>query len=356
MGLPYTGSAPDLGWHETDGVIQPFIALTSGPTEQAVLAGDTIIPVVFTWGGTDNMPQTSCPEGITPVISSTNHTVTFRGYVRTPGTYTVTCYLSTDTASATIHVRPINCKRVAWVTIPESPSDRRMLNHLAASDSIVVTEVSAAESDYDFFSYDVIVISPAPNSTAAAFPALKGYDAPMLVLKPFLFKPAVWNWGNAVNTQDLSITVSHPEHPIFEGITPTDGTLQLFSSCNTNAVTAINGWINATGQIEIASPVSQSGYATITEFPVGSSVGGTTFTQPLLMIGVSEYSTANLTNAGLRLIENAIYYLLDMNVPAGLKPETADKALKPETTKYLLDGQLIIERDGVRYDITGKRL
>ena len=92
---------------------------------------------------------------------------------------------------------------------------------------------------------------------------------------------------------------------------------------------------------------------------MGSSVGGTTFTQPLLMIGVSEYSTANLTNAGLRLIENAIYYLLDMNVPAGMFPESpfkGDLEGPAPCRKYLLNGQLIIERDSVRYDISGKRL
>ena len=358
VGLPYTGSAPDLGWVESDGVIQPFIALTSGPAEQWVLAGDTIAPVVFIWGGTESQPVTSQPEGITHAISATNYTVTFRGYVRTPGTYTLTATTTADSlnvsASSIVHVRPINCKRVAWVTIPESASDQKMLSRLGASDSLVITQLNAADATNDYSSYDAVVISPAPNSTAAAFPALKGYDVPMLVLKPFLFKASVWNWGNSVNTQDLAVTVSHPEHPIFEGLSTLEpSTLELFSSCNTNAVTAINGWNEASGQIELASPVSQPDYATITEFPVGSSVGGTTFTSPLLMVGLSEYSTANLTDAGLTLLENALCYLLGIS-----KPSTV-QSLKGSGTpcrKYLQNGRLIIERQGIRYTATGQRL
>ena len=177
---------------------------------------------------------------------------------------------------------------------------------------------------------------------------------PMLVLKPWLFKSSVWNWGTAVNTQDLSIQISDTTHPIFEGIElAEDNTLQLFSSCNTNAVTAINGWNNASGQREIASPVSQPTYSTITEFPVGSSVGGTTFSAPLLMLGISEYSTSNLTDAGVRLVENAVYYLLGLDIPLSLG---SVKETSTPARKYLLDGQLIIERDGVRYTLTGQRL
>ena len=175
----------------------------------------------------------------------------------------------------------------------------------------------------------------------------------MLVLKPFLFKNTVWGFGNAVNTQDLSIHVSNTSHAIFRGLTDNAGDVQLFSACNTNAVTAINGWENASGQIELASPVSQPAYSTVTEFPAGASVGGTTFSSTMLMIGVSEYSTANITDAGLKLIENAIYYLLGMDIPAGVQ---AIEQTEVPVRKYILNGQLFIERNGIRYSITGQRL
>ncbi len=357
VGLPYMGTAPDLGWAETDGVIRPFITLTSGPSEQWVLAGDSITPVVFTWGGTDNKPTNTKPEGISHKISNTNKTITFTGAIATPGTYTVTTTTTADSlnvsASATIHVRPANLKRIAYVTLPSSASDQPILAFLNTSDSILLAETNANDASTDYSAYDAIVLGPAPNSGAEVYPSLKGYDKPMLILKPFLFKNTVWGFGNAVNTQDLSIHVSNTSHAIFRGLTDNAGDVQLFSACNTNAVTAINGWENASGQIELASPVSQPAYSTVTEFPAGASVGGTTFSSTMLMIGVSEYSTANITDAGLKLIENAIYYLLGMDIPAGI--QTIEQTEVP-VRKYILNGQLFIERNGIRYSITGQRL
>lgn len=357
VGLPYMGTAPDLGWVETDGVVRPFIALTEGPAEQWVLAGDSITPVVFTWGGTDNKPTNSKPEGISHKISNTNKTITFTGTISTPGTYTVSATTTADSlnvsASAIIHVRPANLKRVAYVTLPSSASDQMILAHLNTSDSIIVVETNANDAQTDFSSFDIIVLGPAPNSGAAVYPSLKGYNKPMLVLKPFLFKNTVWGFGTAVNTQDLSISVSNTSHVIFQGLLDNSSELQLFSACNTNAVTAINGWENASGQVEIASPAGQPTYSAITEFPVGSSVGGTIFTSPLLMIGISEYSSANLTNTGLSLIENALYYLLGMTKPSAIESIQASEA---SFRKYIQNGQLIIEHNGVLYSVTGQRL
>ena len=357
VGLSFMGIAPDLGWIESEGEEYPHITLTAGPAEQWIVAGDTIQSLTYVWSGTDNAPVYSVPEGITARIATANHSITFSGTVTEAGTHTVTVTTTADannaTASATIHVKPATCRRIAWVTMPESTSDRTMLAHLSKSDSLVIVELNANDATTDYSAYDVIVISPDPKSSATGFPALKGYDKPMLVLKPFLFKSGVWNWGNAVNTSDMSISISNTSHPIFEHITLSNATLQLFTSCNTNAVTAINGWTNASGQIEIASPVSHSSYSTITEFPVGSSVGGHTFTAPLLMLGISEYSTTNLTQAGLRLVENAIYYLLDLDIPLSLE---AAPAASQRAQKLWLDGQLIIIRDGLRYSVTGQHL
>ncbi|MBO4621264.1 MAG: hypothetical protein J5635_01180 [Paludibacteraceae bacterium] len=247
--------------------------------------------------------------------------------------------------------KPVTGHKVAWVSLG-SVSDLKMFNRLNDNDSLALIEVSANESGHDFSQYEAIVLSPAPNSGCAAYTDLKGYNRPMLVLKPFLFKASVWNWGNAVNTQDLSVSVTNTTHPIFEGISLNNGSLQLFSACTTNAVTAVSAWTNASGQVEIASPVGQPTYSSITEFPVGSSVGGTTFTAPLLMIGLSEYSTADLTDAALQLLENAVFYLLDLDYPSALEQLPATDT----ATKYLIDNQLIIELRGIKYSATGQRL
>ncbi|MBR3648481.1 MAG: hypothetical protein IKN59_08895 [Paludibacteraceae bacterium] len=362
IGLPYTSTAPDLGSFETDGTIRPFISLTSGPAEQWVLAGDSITPIVFTWGGTENKPTNTKPEGITHKISNNNKTITFTGVITTAGTYTVTATTAADslnvTASATIHVRPANLKRVAFVTIPGSESDAKMLEHLNRSDSIILVETNANDAATDYSSFDAIVLGPAPNSGASGFTPLKGYNKPMLVLKPFLFKASVWNWGASVNTSDVVISVMDTTHTIFHGLLDGGNELTLFSACNTNAVTAISAWENASGEMLIATPKSNASYSTITEFPAGSSVGGTTFSSPLLMLGISEYSTANLTQTGLRLVENAIYYLLGLPMPdhgTGL-PAIATEPKQAAAKIIYRDGQLLIERGGVHYSITGQRL
>ncbi len=70
------------------------------------------------------------------------------------------------------------------------------------------------------------------------------------------------------------------------------------------------------------------------------------------MIGVSEYSTANLTNDGLRLIENAILYLL------GILPTGIDDALSTQASaiKTLKDGQIVIIKNGKHYSILGTQI
>ena len=362
VGLPYMGEAPDLGCFESNGMVRPALMITSGPEEQWVMAGDSITPIVFTWLGTESKPTSSKPTGITSKVSNTNKTVTFTGAIATEGVYTIRVTTTADTlnvtATATIHVRPATCKRVAWVTVPASASDVTMLQWLGASDSIVITEVDAAETGIDYSGYDAIVISPAPSSAASGFTALKGYPKPMLVLKPFLFKNTVWNYGNSVNTQDLSITVQDTAHELFNNLTFENGNqLKLFSTGNQNAVTAINGWDNASGQTELASPLSQPTYSALTEFPAGSSVGGVTFQQKMLMLGVSEYSTANLTQTGLQLVENAIYYLLGMTIPAhstdlrGSLTNNDNNA--HQARKIFRNGQLLFLHNGRLYTPAG---
>ena len=362
VGLTFYGNAPDLGCFESSGFIRPSIVLSTGPEVQWVMEGDSITPLVFTWSGVESKPTSSKPTGIFSKVSNTNKTVTFTGAIATAGVYTISVTTTADslnvTATATIHVRPNACKRVAWVTVPGSASDNSMLQWLSTSDSIVVTELDVTQTNLDCSDYDAIVISPAPASSAASFSNLKGYPKPMLVLKPFLFKNTVWNWGNSQNTSDLTITVQDTSHALFDGLTFTNGNqLQLFSTCNTNAVTAISSWTDVTGQTELASPISQPTYSTITEFPAGSSAGTVTFQHKLLMIGLSEYSTANLTDTGLQLVENAIYYLLGMPIPGhstDLHETLSDKDNNASKAKKLFrNGQLLILHCGQLYTPTG---
>ncbi|MGM9838246.1 MAG: hypothetical protein ACI30A_07165 [Paludibacteraceae bacterium] len=341
VGLDYTGTAPDLGCYETDGVLHPTITCISANAEQWVAANEEIQPIVFQWGGAaTRLTCSSLPAGITYKISNNGHTLTLSGSIERAGTYTITVSTVSDMAevnslTATLHVKSANARKVAYITLPDSPEDALILNKLRHSDSISVSELDANSTDADYSSYDVLILGAKPNSGAAAFAQLKGYDKPMLVLKPFLYKNTVWSWGSPVNTQDVSVIVSDTNHPIFQHIQFHDSNrLTLFTQCKTNAVTAISDW--TIDNSCLASPISEPTYTSIADMPAGTIMNGTTLTQRLITIGVSEYSTAYLTEDGLQLIENAIYYLLGLPIPAPsthlhtpIIPSTATKILTP---------------------------
>jgi hypothetical protein len=249
-------------------------------------------------------------------------------------------------------VQPDGTHAVAYVTIMGCAEDKALLQYLRTNDSLWIVETDATDNTVDYSSYEVIVLGPKPSSAAAGFTPLKGYNKPMVLLKPFLLKNTVWNWGNSVNTSDLSIAVSAPEHPLFQGLTITDGQVALFSQANTNAVTAISEWYNTTGFLKLASPVSLSTGTTIADFPAGTNCNGTVLPQRLIMIGVSEYSTTYLTADGKQLIENAILSLLGITMPTGFE----NHQLPITNYKFVNNGTLFIQVGDAVYDALGRRV
>lgn len=250
--------------------------------------------------------------------------------------------------------QPEQGRQVAYITTPGSAEDAFILSLLRQNDSIAVKIVNAASSSTDFSKYELLIISPKPSSSAKAFTALKGYDKPMLVLKPFLFKSGVWDWGTAANTQDLSVVVSDTTHALFRGITFDDTqTIQLFETCTTNAVTAISSWTGSpSGIVSLGVPISQSDYTTIADMPAGTVLNGTTLTQRIVMLGISEYSTANLTDTGLQIIDNAVRYLL--GIPhSDDTTDLVNSAIVPQAKKILTPHGIVIVREEKRYTVLG---
>lgn len=248
--------------------------------------------------------------------------------------------------------QPEGTHSVAFVTVPGCLEDKQLLAYLRKNDSLWVVETEAADPEVDYSDFEVIVLGSKPNSSVAGFTPLKGYNKPMLLLKPFLLKANAWNWGNAVNTQDLSISVAQPQHPLFRRLTITENGLQLFSKCTTNAVTAISAWTNTQGYETLAAPLSLPDAVTIADFPAGTDCNGTVLAQRMVMIGISEYSSADLTEDGKRLVENAIYYLLGMDFPTGWEQQTSDN--NQTHTKFIQNGTLFIQMGEAVYDVTGR--
>ena len=250
--------------------------------------------------------------------------------------------------------QPEGTHAVAFVTIPSSPEDEALLNYLKTNESLWIVETDATNTSVDYSGYEVIVLGSVPKSDAAGFVALKGIDKPVVLLKPWLLKDKVWNWGAPVNTSDLSVSVTNASHPIFKRLTMSEGQLQLFSQCNTNAVTGISEWTNTAGVESLASPVSQSSYTSIAELPAGTNCNGTVLPKRMVMIGVSEYSTVYLTDNAKMLIENAILYQLGLDIPTE-NIGSSDSMNKKSAVKFIQDGRLYIEVNGAVFNALGIR-
>lgn len=200
---------------------------------------------------------------------------------------------------------------IGLVTLPNYDLDRRVVDGLVASGDFNVFILDASNPSNDYSKYDMIVISSVPGSTSIAIASLKGYNKPMLLLKPFVLKESVWNWGAPANSNDLSISVLVPEHPVFRHLNIKRNQLQIYSKQEGDAALSyITSWNNVPGVVTLSSPESVNNGACLAEIPVNTSANGIVIKQRFLVLGLSEHSLAHLTIAGQRLLLNCCYYLV----------------------------------------------
>ncbi len=350
VGYEYVGKAPDLGCYEfgvEEGeiVLPATLTCTAGSLSQNIKLGEAINPVTLTWGGSaTDVTYSTLPDGIKATKS--NSTITFSGTPNELGNYGITVTTigkgSEKSVTLTINVKDpsVSSYAVAYVTLPDDERDATILNQLHKSNRYEVTILDASKTN-DYNNYDVIVLSPVPSTkNTSEYNNLKGINKPMLILKPWIFKtgPNCWSWGTAINSSDNEMTITQANHLLFTGLNTSS--INVFSQVNTNGVTAISAWDNCTGLIELARNKSNNGTC-IAEMPIGANMNGTKLTQTCLMIGVSEYSTANLTTDGLILIDNAVLYLLGLLNHTGIT-----ETVKNEYT-------IIQHTDGIEVKSTG---
>lgn len=321
VGLSFEGLAPDLGCYEYGSSISYPATLTciTNNLSQGIKQGNEIENISLKWGGSATGAQTSpLPDGLIAQINENDRTITISGKPTTSGTIniTVTTTGGTSEASAniTIIIKDNSAYEIGYVTLTGSEADQPILDKLNANTQFSVNIIDASNTNNNYDKYDLIIISPVPSSTAPAMASLEGIDKPMLLLKPFMLKNTVWNWGNSQNTPNAAMKIIQPNHYIFTHNNPfinnnVPSTIDFFTTVNTNGVTYIANWFSKTEPIQIATPITAEG-SSIAEIKAGTDMNGTVISQPLIMIGISEYSTANLTYEALQIIENACYYLL----------------------------------------------
>ncbi len=213
------------------------------------------------------------------------------------------------------YINPKAKWHIGYITMYNYDEDFAIIKALAASGDFSVTRLDASNPNNDYGPYNLLVISPMPASTAFGIIQMKGCDRPILLLKPFVLKSSVWNWGTPVNTSDLAIRVLKPEHDIFKHIDISNGTLPLFSKLRGDAaVTYISDWHNVPGVVSLATPNSNGEGCSLAEFPEGIYANGTKIWSKIIMLGLSEHSLQHLTEAAQRLLLNCSYYLIDEEI------------------------------------------
>ena len=323
--LPYYGEAPDLGCFQYNDGGTPHVPVTMtvvGLEVQSVRAGRAITTTTVTAGGSaTGITRTDNTEIPGVTVSVSGKVATISGTPTTPGSYVMTFVPVVDfedntVKTITINVADASAPMIAYVTTGttgDNEADKNMLEAIKKDFEVKIFDASISGNDYS--DCDALVISPVPGSTATGVQGLKNYKLPTLLLKPWMMKSGVWNWGTPENTSDLSVAVTVPSHKIFQGISLDNNTLQLFSTASTNSVTAISSPTSWSDYTTLATPASKSSIS-IADLS-GATLNGDKINNKYIMIGVSEYSTANLTEAGQQLILNSVYYILGID-PTGI--------------------------------------
>lgn len=347
VGLPYKGTAPDIGWKEFGNgeiIYPPTLICTTDNLNQSLRQGTSISDIIMTWDNCDGVEiESLLPQGVAFDVKEAERTVTISGTPQQTGTFTVNVTTKGGSGKAVsllvaLIVKSSDAYTIGYVTVPGSDADSKVLETLNGDAHFSVVIYDASKNNNDYSDCDMLLISSVPGSNAAAMSGLRAYPLPTVLLKPWMMKSGVWSWGTAVNTSDLAVTVKEASHAIFNGLTVTDDQLKLFNSCNTNAVTGISAFNNCSGYATLASAISNNNTVTITEL-TGANMNGDLISEPYIMIGLSEYSMADITADCQKLILNSCYYVL--NIPTAVKEvKSAELNVKNTSNEYYsLDGK-----------------
>ena len=268
-------------------------------------------------------------------------------------------------------------KKMAYITDPAQATyanDTKILPMFKADANFTVTEITATTAGQDLTGYDLIVIAEPAGSAAPMVLACKGINKPVLNMKVFAYKTGTttWAWVSANanivdNTTSQNVLVKKPNHSIFAGLNLTAGsTLQMVTTASgTKGINGVTAYLTVVGTPDTLATVKDAttgldattGQLSIMEFPVGSSVNGTTIPQKFIQIGISGTSYANVTDAALTVIKNAAYYVADITsdvktVSSSLPVTQTTKELKVDTNEnlnlsiYSASGQRISQATG----------
>jgi hypothetical protein len=318
-----------------------------GNKNQSVKQNVAIADIVFTvTGGVTEATCTGLPAGVTfddetYTISGTPTTDVYDAY---PYTVTIKGPAGTTdaTQTGTITVKDPNAITVAYVygtTIGGYSLDSDALyayldtkfDVTAILEGNIGSTKSAIETN--LAAYDVVVLSESTTGSNANIIATEGISKPMVNGKHFVCggtddNTARWQWAKANNgtVKTCTVTVTNTSHPVFAGLTLTDGTTTLvnYGMADNKAVGYIYD-MTFTGATTLAYSEGSASKIAIQEVPVGTTYEtGKQTTHKYVMIAVNNLSYQALTADGLKLYDNAIKYVASAQNLSDAFRSTAD--------------------------------
>ena len=296
---------------------------TPANINQWVKAGSAITDIVFTLQNSTGASITGLPTGLNAVYN--NGTYTISGTVDasvTPGNFNyavkatpIVGYTGSDvTISGNITVKNSTAANILYLaTDATTATNDLFLAQLLSGSNYYVTKRGAQASftgNYD--AYDLIVLHESLTGGDAATSGhelnlMKTVDKPILNTKSYFYTAGTtprWGWGTPSNgNSGKGMVAVQASHPIFSGITLSDS-LYIYNTLtakNVQPVTSVT-----VGGYQIAKV---AGGIAIHDLPASIRLGAGK-TSKYLMISLLSGKYNDLTTDGLKLLDNAVQYLL----------------------------------------------
>lgn len=264
-----------------------------------------------------------------------------------------------DNSTATYTITVTKAERDVLYLTTASVEGDKMYAVVAAKGFYIESRKNGTNTD--FSGYDLVVLHESLTGKDAAsgeLAAVATANVPVLNTKSYFYTDGRWSWGQCSNGNDQQGVKVNAEytniasHPLFAGL---NDSITIY---NTKTNKNIQPVVSFTEGKEGYVLANVAGGAAIHELPAAARVGAEG-TAKYLLISLLNGQYADLTAEAETLLGNAVDYLMSAEawVPQSGPSTAIDNAVVAEKAqKMIINGQLVIVKDGVRYNAQGAKL